>query len=101
MFISGSLPIDQHSILRETLSEIKVSISNKEVERVSSTKTLDIIIDENLQWEEHVDSGSKKISKTIVNICTIINTMYKSLVLPNFGYCLLVWGLQLQQIIGR
>ena len=47
------------------LSEIKVSIDNNEVERVSNTKTLGIIIDENLKWKEHIDSASKKISKTI------------------------------------
>ena len=47
------------------LLEIKVSIGNNEVEEVSNTKTLGIIIDENLKWKEHIDSASKKISKTI------------------------------------
>ena len=88
------------------LSEIKVSIDNNEVERVSNTKTLGIIIDGNLKWKEHIDSASKKISKTMLRRVKpfvsqdSLNIMYKSLILPHFDYCSLVWG-KLQQFIVR
>ena len=68
--------------------------------RVACTKTLNIITNGNLQWKEHVDSGSKNISKMIGMLRRVkpsvtqdsLNTMYKSLVLPNFDYCRLVFG---------
>ena len=82
------------------LSEIKVSIGSNEVERVPNTKTLDIIIDEYLKWKKHIDSTSKNISKTIGMLRRVkpfvsqdsLNIMYKSLILPHFDYCSLVWG---------
>ena len=47
------------------LSEIKVSIGSNEVQSVPNAKTLCIIIHKNLKWKKHIDSASKKISKTI------------------------------------
>ena len=98
-----SLPFQRSFQLKwnfSNLSEIKVSIGNKEVERVSSTKSLNIIVNGNLQWKEHVDSGSKNISNAIGILGRFkpsvtqyaLNTMYKSLVLSNFDYCWLAFG---------
>ena len=58
-----------------TESDIEVSIHNKNIKRVSRTKSLGIIIDENLKWKELIDSTSKTVSKTIWNlkICQAIH----------------------------
>ena len=85
---------------RSNLSEIKVSIASNEVERIPNTKTLGIIIDENLKWKKHIDSASKKISKATemlrrvktVASQDLLKIMYKSLILPHFVYFSLVWG---------
>ena len=46
-------------------TEMTISIDDNELKRVSSAKTLGIIIDENIKWTKQIDSTSKKISKSI------------------------------------
>lgn len=83
-----------------TEPEIEVSIGNKNIKRVSTTKSLGIIIDENLQWKQQIDSTSKKLSKAIGVLRRVkpfiskdsLIIIYNSLVLPHFDYCSLVWG---------
>ena len=59
-----------------------------------------ILIDENLNWNQQIDSISKKVSQGIgilrrakhyISQQSLV-TLYKSLVQPYFDYCSLVWG---------
>ena len=65
-----------------------------------SNKSLDMLIDENLPWENYVDALSKKIASGIGTIKHIIVCLlppcmmynYYGLVQLHFYYCSMVWG---------
>ena len=87
------------STLPDTL---ELSINNVPINRVSSVKTLGVLIDEDLTWQTHIDKLSKKIAsgigaiKRIRPFCsTSYTTSYiigSALIEPHFDYCNLVWG---------
>ena len=76
--------------------------------KINNTKTIGIIIDENLKWKKHIDSASTKISKTIGMLRRVkpfvsqdsLNIMYKSLITTSFRL-LLTCLRKLQQFIVR
>ena len=45
--------------------EINVFVGNDQIERVNSSKSLGLKIDENLTWKRHIDEISKKVSAAI------------------------------------
>ncbi len=71
-----------------------------ELKRVSCTKFLGVLIDENLNWKNHIQSLCLKLSK----ICGVLykirrnltidalKNLYYSLCYPHFIYCLSLWG---------
>ena len=81
-------------------SEPIINIGEKNLWRVSKTKSLGIFIDENLNWNNQIDNISKKASKGIAILRRAkkfisqpsLLTMYQSLVQPYFDYCSLMWG---------
>ena len=88
---------------RQRLTQIstdpKISIGSQNISRVKETKTLGVLVDENITWKNHIEATCKKISKTIgmmKRVKSVISNeslkrLYKALVLPNFDYCSLVW----------
>ena len=65
----------------------------------ASSKSLGLIIDENLSWKAHIHEISKKVSSGIgalrrvrpfVSMHTAIK-IYKGLIEPHFDYCSAVW----------
>lgn len=78
----------------------KLSIASTELYQVSSTRFLGIIMDENLNWKEHVEWMTKKVNKSLGKIrkishqvsskCLII--LYYSLICPYLSYCNMVWA---------
>ena len=78
----------------------KIKIGDNDVKRDKTTKSLGIVIDENLAWKENIDNLSIKASRAIAVIrrakrCLnqdALKVMYNSLVLPYFDYCSLVWN---------
>ena len=46
-------------------SEPILSISSESIKRVSSSKTLGVIVDECITWKDHIDKLAKKVSKDI------------------------------------
>ena len=68
--------------------------------RVTKTKFLGVIIDENLTWKNHIDGIIKTISRNIGMINKlkffvperILRTLYCTLVLPYINYGILIWG---------
>ena len=62
--------------------EINVFVGNDQIERVNSSKSLGLKIDENLTWKRHIDEISKKVSAARV---------YQGLIEPYFSYCAPVW----------
>ena len=79
---------------------LELSINNVPINRVSSVKSLGVLIDENLTWQTHIDKLSKKIAsgigaikrvRTFVPPATLLY-IYSALIQPHFDYCNLVWG---------
>ena len=67
---------------------------------MNSTNFLGVTFDNELNWEKHIETISKKIRRNIGVMCKLKNylplksmiTMYYSLVYPHLFYCNLVWG---------
>ena len=75
-----------------------LTINNFPIEQVSSTKSLGVSIDENLNWNTHIQTVCKNISSALgliksirdfVPFYTLLN-IFNGLVKPQFDYCSLV-----------
>ena len=77
-----------------------LEINRTQLNRVNSTKSLGVLIDENLTWSNHINAKTKKISSGIGSIkrishCvppTTPHTIYHGLVQSHFDCCSVVWG---------
>ncbi len=75
-------------------------IDGVDIERVTETKFLGVIIDENLNWKPHIKYLQSKVSKTIAVLNkekqvldnNSLHILYSSLVSPYLTYCADVWG---------
>ena len=76
------------------------SVNDHPVKQVSSTKSLGVHIDQNMNWECHIQNICKKIASALGAIkrirhlipFNILIKVYYSLVQPHFYYCGVVWG---------
>ena len=77
--------------------EPKISIENRDIERVYKTKSLGVVIDNKLNWRYHIDHIANRISKNIgitVKVKNILNLkttkdLYYSFIYPVFELLLL------------
>jgi len=76
-----------------------LNIHNVLIKHSHCSKSLGVLIDENLTWENQVDALSKKIASGIgairrINHCLPPTTLhvYYGLVQSHFDYCSMVWG---------
>ena len=77
-----------------------LEINGTQLNRVNFTKSLGVLIDENLTWSNHINAITKKISSGIGSIKRIshcvppatLHTIYHGLVQSHFDYCSVVWG---------
>jgi hypothetical protein len=88
---------------RQKLSQVKSDpdfmIRSESISHVSSTKTLGVLVDENITWGNHMDYVAKKAAKGIGLLrrsrdlldSNTLKTIYSAIVLPHFDYCALVW----------
>ena len=71
-----------------------------EYERVTQFNFLGLILQSNMSWSMHTDHISLKVSKAIgiiyrlkdVYLLLVLQTLYNTLILPYFNYCILSWG---------
>ena len=77
----------------------KIVIDGQDIKQVKHKKTLGMILDEQLKWDNHNEHQCKKIlsniallrrAKQFVPQETLV-TMYNALVLPHFNYCSTIW----------
>ena len=93
MLIAPKRNLDQSTDLRIHLDESII----KQVEHKS---TIDVTIDNELKWTEHVKEQCNKISSAIALLANAkqhapynnLISMYNSLVAPYFTYCSTVWN---------
>ena len=77
-----------------------LNINNVPLKRSQCSKSLGLLIDENLTWEDHVDALSKKIASVVgakkrSSHClspTALQDVYYGLLQSHFDYCSMVWG---------
>ena len=63
-------------------------------------KVIGVVVDENLQWREHVNGVYKTISRTLALFRRIKQFLpqrsgimfYKAYIMPHIDYCVTVWG---------
>ena len=77
-----------------------LEVNGTQLNRVNFTKSLGVLIDENLTWSNHINAITKKISSGIGSIKRIshcvppatLHTIYHGLVQSHFDYSSVVWG---------
>jgi hypothetical protein len=77
-----------------------IKIDNKLIDRVAHTKFLGVFIDDKLNWKQHINYISGKVSRCIgmlIKSRKLLNkdsllTLYFSFVYPLLIYCNHVWG---------
>ena len=80
--------------------KLNVKLDGVSLNRVSSTKFLGVIIEENLTWKNHIDAISKTLSRDIGMLTklkhfvpeNILYSLYCTLILPYINYGVLIWG---------
>jgi hypothetical protein len=85
---------------RKSANNLCVLVDGKPIARVSETKFLGVIIDENLNWKSHAALISSKVAKNVGVINRIkhllnkaaLKTLYYSLIYSHLTYCILLWG---------
>ena len=79
--------------------DLDVFVDNKRIKRVSSSESLGLTIDENLNWSKHIDNISKNVSsgigalkrmRSFIDKETAIK-VYQGLIEPYLTYCASVW----------
>ena len=86
--------------VREHGSENVLKLGDQKLKKVDKIKFLGVIIDENLNWEEHVEHVIKKLNSSIVIIKRIIKfvpkseymKIYDALFNSHLSYCISSWG---------
>ena len=79
---------------------LDLQISSEKLERVAEFNFLGLTVDENLNWNAHIQKVSNKISRTLGVMCRLKNflplhvlrILYNSLILPHLQYGILTWG---------
>ena len=79
---------------------IQISIGNKLIDKVSETKFLGVIIDDQLNWQSHIKQIVTKLHKNYYIIkkasrllsMASLTMLYNSLCLPYILYCCEIWG---------
>ena len=81
-------------------ADISITLNGLNIERVSETKFLGVILDSKLTFKSHIDYISNKIAKCIGIISRAkyilatdsLRTLYMALVQPYLLYCIEIWG---------
>jgi hypothetical protein len=79
---------------------INLRLSNENITRVNSTKFLGMIIDDKLNWQDHISHTKNKMSSGLYALNKSkhvlgknhLKTLYHSLIHPYLSYGLLLWG---------
>lgn len=72
-----------------------LSIDDKSIKRISSTKSLGVHIDENLPWDVHIETIGKKIQSGLLSLkrCrrfvpqSTLHSVSNASIQPHFDYC--------------
>ena len=90
----------KHKVLKYQNEFLKLKIQGVELEVVQNTKYLGVQVDNTLDWREHIQTISSKVSRAIGFLKharsflpeETLRTLYTGIVEPHFRYCSSVWG---------
>ena len=90
----------QPKIKKITVDHPQFFTGGSQVENVDQAKYLGVIIDKNLNWEEHISNVHTKVSRAIGFLKysrkflpqNTLSKMYSGIVEPHFLFCCSVWG---------
>ena len=93
---------------RREVPDLKLSLNNKDIDKVNTFSFLGILVDSDLCWKSHINMIRLKISRLIGILHrvkrflpkTILITIYKSLIMPHLNYGLLLWGPHLGRLVA-
>ena len=79
---------------------LDLQINSETIERITEFDFLGLTLDENLNWNAHIQKVSNEISRTLGVMCRLKNflplhvsrILYNSLILPHLQYGILTWG---------
>jgi len=94
---------------RNIQTDFSILMDSTTVERVSYTKFLGVIINENLNWEDHIFTVKQKVSKNLGIIRNIMHkvpdsvllNLYFSLIHPYLSYCNVVWAIDRSCVLNK
>ena len=89
-----------HTRFNKPPENVVISLNGVILERVAVTKFLGVLIQENLNWKDHIDYVCKKVSKSTGLLAKlkhyvpryVLLIIYNSLCLSHILYALSVWG---------
>ena len=89
----------KHSYLKYRNENLHLTMRSKELEVIQKNKYLGVVIDNSLNWKEHIKSVSAKVSKAIGFLRhakaflpqETLKALYTVVVGPHFRYCCSVW----------
>lgn len=82
------------------IQDHKIKIGDDEIEHKKMVKFLGIIIDENLNWQNHIEMTKNKISAISYSLKMVkkllpkqtMKTLYEALIQPHIEYGITIWG---------
>ena len=85
---------------KRNIPNLNIQLNNSNLDMVSETTFLGVVIDNKLSWKAHVKYVSSKISKSIAILRILRNSfpknvlrlIYMSFIFSYINYCNLIWG---------
>ena len=89
-----------HRGRRKSLKNIKLQMDDKIIKESPHIKYLGVILDNKLNWIEHIGYVKNKVAKGIGVICKarkfltkkVLLTLYNTFIFPYLIYCVEIWG---------
>ena len=89
-----------HRGRRKSLKNIKLQMDDKIIKESPHIKYLGVILDNKLNWIEHIGYVKNKVAKGIGIICKarkfltkkVLLTLYNTFIFPYLIYCVEIWG---------
>ena len=92
---------------RRNIPVLELKFNNTSIEKVQVFDFLGLTISETLDWSHHINKITNKVSKVLGIMKKIkrfvsketLRTIYNSLALPHFYYCVLTWGFSNSRVL--